>query len=83
MTIPDGCKGCLSYYIPKDAWNTSHRKIKGCGVRIPFISNSVKCPCMDCLLKMVCEEVCDKFERYNNMSNIRYHFEHEAQTRLL
>lgn len=63
------CEGCLSYYIPFG--NLYHE----CVIKIPIISPTVKCPCMDCLLKMICEEECERFTLYKNTSKLRQHFE--------
>ncbi len=43
------CKGCLSMY-------TGCSYIKG--------AKEFKCPCITCLIKVVCEEGCEKFENF-------------------
>ena len=59
------CEGCLSYYVPFGS--TYH---ESCAIWIPIISRTLKCPCMDCLLKMICEEECERFTLYRNTSKL-------------
>lgn len=71
MEMVEGCKGCLTAYVP----NGDYGDYTSCVVKIPFISNTVKCPCMDCLVKMVCGDMCEKFTLYKEMSELRHEFE--------
>ena len=66
------CKGCRSYKLPN---NNSKVKIRGCAIEIPFISNNVKCPCLDCIIKMICNDMCDRFNAYAKTSRTRNTFE--------
>lgn len=49
------CKGCLMYtqYIenPKD-----HHECEG------YTQKHIKCPCQRCLVKMMCDDVCDEYK---------------------
>jgi hypothetical protein len=33
-------------------------------IKIPKVNEEYYCPCIDCIVKGVCTEVCDKFESY-------------------
>ena len=67
------CEGCLSYYVPYGS--TYH---ESCTRWIPIISHSLKCPCMNCLLKMICEEECERFTLYRNTSKLIYNFRQKS-----
>ena len=56
MLLKDPCKGCRSY-SPYEETLCSAEVIQ-------FISESKECPCLTCLIKMICENSCDKFLIY-------------------
>jgi hypothetical protein len=49
------CKGCLLY----DERNFSH-----CGIN--SIYNGENCPCMMCIIKMVCRKICPDLRLYKD-----------------
>lgn len=57
------CKGCLS--CPNDQIT--------CKVgMVPHLSETESCPCLNCLVKGVCDETCYEFRKYT-----RQHFIYE------
>lgn len=59
------CKGCKALYIDEE----DLFKYKVCKDYVSpkcFIKNKkiITCPCVECLVKMVCTEACDDFEFY-------------------
>ena len=57
------CKGCRSYaLITQGGKKIYHRN---CMMEIPFISPTNKCPCMDCILKVMCNNICEDFLDFN------------------
>lgn len=82
MEIAEVCEGCLSYYVSTDPWNKSHIKTRGCALNTPFISNTVKCPCIDCIVKMICDDMCDRFVEYKRISKLRYEFQNGRVDRI-
>ena len=74
---PNICEGCKSYFTAeynKDE-TCSQIKIRGCAIEKVFVSNTVKCPCIDCIVKMICDDMCQTFHRYANFSRVRSTFE--------
>lgn len=61
----DGCKGCRMH----------NKYISGCEVDIvPCILDGTQCPCMTCLIKVMCNNACEKFQEYSKLilpENIR------------
>ena len=47
------CKGCLN--LGSNGW---------CSSRLDCISESNQCPCLNCIVKMVCENECDIFVEF-------------------
>ena len=38
-----------------------------CGMGItPYISETVYCPCLNCIVKIVCHGICEEFKIYDN-----------------
>lgn len=57
------CRGCKSYaLIIQGAKQVFHRS---CMIDIPIISSTDKCPCMTCLLKVMCGKICEDFVDFN------------------
>lgn len=52
------CKGCLTYetYILNPSTKTA--------CLIPHKKDGKACPCSTCLIKSVCQDVCDEIEKY-------------------
>lgn len=65
------CEGCKSYKLV----DYQPERIRGCGIEIPFISNTVKCPCLDCIIKGMCDDMCHRFKLYSRISRMRNTFE--------
>ena len=78
---PNICEGCKSYFAPQDAWNNKRDKIRGCAIEKAFVSNTVKCPCIDCIVKMVCDDICLRFQTYSNFSRVRSTFERRIRAK--
>ena len=78
MGEPNICEGCKSYK-PVDKNQNQTRKIRNCAINIPFISNTVKCPCLDCIVKGICVEACDRFKSYDNFVRVKKHFENKMR----
>lgn len=58
----DECKGCASF-----SYNTNSPY---CKAEVDSrISLDQSCPCLTCLIKGVCDTICEEFEYYNNISN--------------
>lgn len=56
MKLRDPCKGCICCEI-----NGS------CGMGItPYISETVHCPCLNCIVKVICRDICEEFKKYDN-----------------
>jgi len=47
------CEGCSCY-------NNNNKELKCSAGNEPFLDNSL-CPCINCLLKMCCSQICEKF----------------------
>lgn len=57
------CKGCKSYaLIVQSGKKVFHRS---CMLDIPVISSTDQCPCMTCILKAMCSNVCEDFVDFN------------------
>ena len=50
------CKGCHSYPL-------NDQKVCECGIT-PYISETESCPCLNCIVKGICDETCYEFRRY-------------------
>ena len=51
------CKGCLVY--------RDHE----CGVKlIPYISETLQCPCRKCLVKVICKNGCEDIDAYGKIA---------------
>lgn len=55
------CEGCKSYKLLAE---NSKQKMRGCAIEKPFISNSVKCSCLDCIVKVICDDMCYRYKVY-------------------
>lgn len=56
------CRGCVVYS------KTDNR----CAVDIiPHISETEHCPCMSCIVKVMCKGMCQKYKTYSERSEIR------------
>ena len=51
------CEGCVTYAKLNEN-NTC---------LMPHMKNGIPCPCSQCLIKMVCNEVCAKLEEYGRI----------------
>lgn len=57
-----GCKGCMWYNL----------KLSECDLSItPYASETEQCPCMNCLVKMICETECEDFQQYSSIIDDR------------
>ena len=56
MDMTNECKGCM------------YCDINGvCGMRIiPYLSKTKQCPCMNCIVKIMCKGICEEFIIYDN-----------------
>jgi hypothetical protein len=56
----DECRGCISYGVVQP----SHLYCS-----FPSSMEGIKCPCIDCIVKMICEEyhTCDDWLSYENL----------------
>ena len=52
------CEGCLTYIII----DIKSRKV---GCSIPFKYKDILCPCLDCIVKTVCNSTCSAYIKYN------------------
>ena len=64
---PDYCKGCASYEYfihddnEEDEEVSKHFDVDECGMWVALSEDVITiCPCYDCLVKMTCDEICDK-----------------------
>jgi len=55
--IQDSCRGCV----------LKNRCVDG---MVPYISETEHCPCMTCLVKVVCTDTCEKWEDYLHLLDI-------------
>lgn len=53
------CKGCTTYDY--DEALQEGTCLEGLN---PHISNTKQCPCLNCIVKMICEDGCINFRRY-------------------
>lgn len=59
--MSSNCEGCKDY------------KNKECNVNlIPRISDTEHCPCMDCLVKAICQYSCNDYNNYSALCTIKY-----------
>jgi hypothetical protein len=61
------CEGCTIYgYITtlKDDLDIYHRD---CDIEYPVLSDC-QCPCINCLVKGICEDICDEFSEFKDKS---------------
>jgi hypothetical protein len=62
--MEDKCFGCVAYR------NLYGEENPHCGLAvIPCISESLKCPCINCIIKVVCDQTCEAFRIYAQQSN--------------
>lgn len=53
------CEGCRVY----------GKNVKKCTIFcIPHISKTQHCPCLNCLIKGICNRICDDFKAYEKVS---------------
>ena len=67
MNIND-CKGCRS----EKCIHTDYRRFKLCGILYRHKLKEFKipiCPCVECLIKMMCNEGCDPYTTYMTTIN--------------
>lgn len=52
------CKGCRMY----------NRYMSNCEIGIiPHVSKTKHCPCINCLLKMICNDACKEYQKYSKL----------------
>ena len=56
------CEGCKMYssYLAKCTMYI-----------IPYISETLQCPCRTCIVKVVCYNMCEEFDDYGKLSDIK------------
>ena len=55
MIMNDECRGCTAL--------NKEECVNGCE---PHISKTEHCPCINCIVKVMCNSVCEKFIEYTN-----------------
>ena len=50
------CEGCASY--------SQHDEY--CPFQFPLGNDSIKCPCINCIIKTTCEAPCERFNLYTD-----------------
>ena len=58
MTPKKMCEGCVTYYV--DGGNSPCRSVR----HMPYIPETLLCPCSNCILKAMCSEPCVDFSNY-------------------
>ena len=58
------CKGCDCYDDRIEIANTCDAGVE------PFI-DTFECPCLNCLIKMCCTNVCDRFDKYSKKFDMK------------
>ena len=53
----ESCRGCV----------LKNRCVDGV---VPHLSETEQCPCITCLVKMVCNDTCEKWTEYLHLSDI-------------
>lgn len=57
--IKNECRGCRMY----------DKKISKCYIdMVPYITDEIQCPCMNCLIKGMCNDVCAAFIKHSSAS---------------
>ena len=57
------CKGCRSYArITQGGKKVYHRS---CMIDNPVISSNDQCPCINCILKVMCGHICEEYIDFN------------------
>ena len=62
------CEGCADYghtVTLKEELDIYHR---GCQIECPVLPDC-QCPCITCIVKGICIDVCDEFREYKNKSH--------------
>lgn len=54
------CKGCLTH----DNYNNPQDKLHCAMYIIPHLSKTQQCPCLNCIVKVVCVNRCKAFQDY-------------------
>ena len=68
------CEGCKTYEEGVATIPLEDRKkvVYLCNVSVPFIQEGGKlCPCVECLVKMVCNIKCDELEKHITNQSIK------------
>ena len=61
--MPKECDGCLTYHpILFERFCSLY----------PYNSNRDKCPCMECIVKVTCKDVCDSLTKYKLTDGAQY-----------
>lgn len=63
------CEGCKTYRVCmsslEDAGDSSDF-VYICNESSPYIEGKGYCPCSSCVIKMICEERCEKYDAFNS-----------------
>jgi len=60
VVMESECRGCNMYNI----------ELKGCDIGIiSYVSETKCCPCLDCLMKGICQNACENYEHYLVLSD--------------
>ncbi len=73
------CAGCLTYVLSTDLQKMTNIMVnilnkdvteEDLQCSIEHMINGIKCPCSSCIVKMMCDQSCEKFDNYtgNNLS---------------
>lgn len=61
--MDDLCKGCKSHYEKNYGKYCISKPIKG----------DVQCPCIECILKTICENECSQFRFFHELKSITFY----------
>lgn len=64
------CEGCCSYVFSEDIDNITSYSI--CGMHSKDFDKIPTCPCVNCIVKMICNKPCDEYSTYFQMYGLAW-----------
>lgn len=58
------CEGCKMYGIIVDLLGHKGEYRRLCMIDQPVLPSEIQCPCINCLVKGICEDECEEFRNY-------------------
>lgn len=61
------CKGCKIYGKIVNLCDDKIEYRRVCMIHQPVLPSKVQCPCIDCLIKGICDNECEEFRNFDSL----------------